>query len=692
MCSRRVELLLNPPRRRSKGTETALPESAKRESGRETVESGMEDNKRPGNLPSTDAPFAGDGDDAPRESLDHFRAIVDALPAAIYTTDAEGRLTYFNPAAVEFSGHTPELGTDRWHVAWKLYYSDGRPMPRYESPMAIALKEGRAVSGVEVIAERPDGERIWFEPHPSPLRDVDGRIVGGINMLVDISERKQAEAQLHRNERELADFFDNAAVPLHWVGPDGMVLRVNRAELDLLGYTHEEYVGHHIAEFHVDEKAIHDILRRLASAEELHDYEARLRRKDGSIVHVLISSNVMWENGEFIHTRCFTRDITEQKRREYFKALMSAIVESSDDAILSKDFDGVIRTWNPGAERLFGYTAQEAIGQPVQILSPTDRLHEETRILAQVKRNRRVDHFETVRVRKDGTPLDISLTTSPVRDSKGEIIGASTIARDITERKRANERERRMHDEMKAARAEAERSNRGKADFLAIMSHELRTPLNAILGYVELLLLGVPKSVPEESKVQLERVNASAHHLLQLIEGILTFSRIEAGREEIHPESVDLVKLVHETAELVRPLAEAKGLALRVRTPEMTALQTDPGKVRQILLNLLSNAIKFTDEGEVELSAEAENAEVSLQVRDTGLGIPPDQVERIFEPFQQLRQELSREKGGTGLGLSVTRELAVLLGGAVRVESTPGQGSTFTVRLPRRNHLGGDGQ
>jgi len=256
-----------------------------------------------------------------------FREMIDALPAAIYTTDAKGRLTHFNPAAVEFSGRTPELGTDQWCVSWKLYYPDGRPMPHDECPMAIALKEGQVIKGAEAIAERPDGMRRWFIPYPTPLRDDHGNIIGGINMLVDITDRKQAEE---------------------------------------------------------------------ASAH------------------------------------------------------LAAIVSSSDDAILSKNLDGVIRSWNQSAERLYGYTAKEAIGKHITIIVPSDRRTEENNILSRLRRGERIDHFETVRMRKDGSTFDVSLTISPIKDSAGCVIGASNVARDISHVKRI---ERALRDSEERFRA-----------------------------------------------------------------------------------------------------------------------------------------------------------------------------------------------------------------------------------------------
>lgn len=169
--------------------------------------------------------------------------MIDSLPAAIYTTDAEGRLTHYNPAAVEFSGRTPELGTDQWCVTLKLYHPDGTPMPHDQCPMALALKEERPVLGTEAIAERPDGKRVWFRPYPSPILDEKGNLIGGINMLINISEEKKAEKQLQRNKKELEDFFENATVGLHWVGPDGIIKKVNQRELDLLGYSRKNTWG-----------------------------------------------------------------------------------------------------------------------------------------------------------------------------------------------------------------------------------------------------------------------------------------------------------------------------------------------------------------------------------------------------------------------------------------------------------------
>jgi len=248
---------------------------------------------------------------------------------------------------------------------------------------------------------------------------------------------------LEQRERELRDFLENADVPLHWGGEDGTILWANAAELSLLGYSREQYIGHNINEFHVDEPVIRDILLRLKNNQELHKCEARLRCKDGTIRYVVINSSVYREEGRFVHTRCVTLDITEQRRASEVLERLSSIVESSDDAIITNDLNGIIRSWNRGAERTFGYKADEIIGKHSSTLAAPDRVDETSNILERLVRGERVDHYETKRKTKDGRILTVSLTVSPIRDGSGRIVGVSKVARDVTEGKRAEETLRR---------------------------------------------------------------------------------------------------------------------------------------------------------------------------------------------------------------------------------------------------------
>ena len=286
------------------------------------------------------------------------------------------------------------------------------------------------------------------------------------------------------------------------------------------------------------------------------------------------------------------RDITERKQAQKAEAHLAAIVESSDDAIISKDLNSIITSWNRGAERLFGYTAQEAIGQPVTMLMPPERFNEEPGILERIRRGESIEHYETVRCHKDGTSLEISLTVSPIRDANGRIVGASKIARDITERKHAEvEREQLLASERQALER-AEFEARMKDEFLAILSHELRTPLNAIFGWANILRTS---DNPVEIAEGLEVIERNARAQTKIIEDLLDMSRIISGKVRLDVQRVDLLSVINSAIESVKPTAGAKQIRLTsVLDPLAGPVSGDPARLQQILWNLLTNALKFT--------------------------------------------------------------------------------------------------
>ena len=414
------------------------------------------------------------------------------------------------------------------------------------------------------------------------------------------------------------------------------------------------------------------------------------------------------------------------------EAWLAAIVESSDDAIVGKTLDSVIRSWNSGARRVFGYEAAEIVGKSVYALIPPELHHEERAIIARLLEGEQVDHYETVRVRKDGSRIDVSLSVSPIRDASGEIIGAAKVARDVTEAKRLQRAERELFEQLQeltseleqqideaqslqeeveqanneligslaeaeAARAEAdvarreaddarrlaEEANAAKSQFLATMSHELRTPLNAIVGYVELLEMGVRGPLTEAQREDLARIRRSEQTLHRLIEDVLSFARLESGRMDYRYEVVVLDRFLATLESFIAPRLAQKNLAYRL-DPNGAAVTVsmDRDKVEQIMLNLLSNAVKFTERGRIDVRCGADARTFTIAVADTGRGIRASLLDSIFEPFVQGDGSLTRPAEGTGLGLSISRQLAREMGGDITVESTLGEGSTFSLVLP----------
>jgi len=355
---------------------------------------------------------------------------------------------------------------------------------------------------------------------------------------------------------------------------------------------------------------------------------------------------------------------------------LSALIESADDAIISKTLEGIITSWNKGAERIFGYTADEVIGKPVTILIPPGQEDEEPAILARLRAGERIEHYETIRVRKDGTRIHISLTVSPIKGPKGDIIGASKIARDITEQIQA-------HKELDAAYRQAEESSRLKEEFLATISHELRTPLSAILGWARMLRLG---QLSEENAAKaLDTIERNARAQAQLIDDLLDVSRIVTGKLRMDVRPSDPSSFIDAAVDAVRPAAEAKGVRMqKVMDTGLISIPGDPVRLQQVIWNLLSNAIKFTPRGgRVQIRSERVNSHLEIVVSDTGQGISPDFLPHVFDRFRQADQKTSRQHGGMGLGLAIVRHLVELHGGNVSAASDgEGKGSTFIVRLP----------
>ena len=353
-----------------------------------------------------------------------------------------------------------------------------------------------------------------------------------------------------------------------------------------------------------------------------------------------------------------------------------AIVQSSNDAIVTKTLNGIITSWNPAAERLFGYTAAEVIGKPITILFPPDRLPEEEHFQATIRAGGSVDHFESVRVRKDGALINVSVTLSPIRDAAGTIVGISKIARDITEQVKLTARER-------AARQEAEAANRVKDEFLATLSHELRTPLNAVFGWVRMLQTGNLDVATQRHALGVIARNCQIQ--LDLINDLLDMSRIITGRVTLKMKTLYLAEVIDAAVEALQPSAAEKNITVRVEhEPNTPAVIGDAERLQQVVWNLLTNAVKFTDRGgRICIRLFQAGSKVAITVTDNGAGIAPEVLPHVFERFRQEDSSTSRRHSGLGLGLAIVRHFVELHGGVARAWSEGhGRGSTFTVSLP----------
>jgi PAS domain S-box-containing protein len=637
-------------------------------------------------------------------------AIID--PQGVYLEQNAAHAQLLGYTDAELRNQTPAL-----HLGTEVF-----------AEVARALGQDGEYRG-EVESKTKTGETRHLELSAFAMRNEAGEPLCYIGIKRDITERKQAEEALQRSEAELTDFFENAVIGLHWVGPDGTILRVNQAELDMLGYTREEYVGHNITEFHVDKDVIDIILTRLRAGEVIRDYDARMRCKDQGIKHVRINSSVYREDGKFIHTRCFTRDITDRKRTETRLALQYAVTQILSE---SRDFiESAGRILNAACESLDWEVGELwRVDRAANVLRFVELCHASDLETPEFDKLTRTSTFakgvglpgriwatgepawiENVVEDKNfpraaadvnkalhgafGFPIKlgdevlgvVDFFSREVRSPDDELIKlVASIGGQIgqfTERKRAEERLAELLDSERAARSEAERANRLKDEFLATLSHELRTPLNAVIGWARMLQSG--RLDQESAAHALEVVERNAWAQKQIIEDILDVSRVITGKLQMNVTAVDLVATVDAALDAVRPAMEAKDIKIEtILDSSLRLVSGDPDRLQQVIWNVLSNAAKFTPTGgKVQIAVGQNNGHVEIEVKDTGPGIDPAFLPHVFERFRQADGTTTRTHGGLGLGLAIVRHLVEIHGGTIGVENrVDGPGAVFTIRLP----------
>jgi PAS domain S-box-containing protein len=502
------------------------------------------------------------------------------------------------------------------------------------------------------------------------------------------TETRQVKQQREWFEVTLASIGDGVIT----IDIDGKVTMLNPVAEELTGWRNADATGQpaekvfHIINEETRAEVENPALRVIKEGVILGlANHTLLISKDGREIAIDDSGAPIKSEGEMLGAVLIFRDITERRRAEQARALLAEIVDSSEDAIISKSLKGIITSWNKSAERMFGYTSEEAVGKSITMVIPHELLDEETMILGRLRQGQRIEHFETVRVTKTGKRIHLSLTVSPVRNKHGEIIGASKIARDITDKVRAEEERTRLLASERAARANAEAASRAKDEFVAMISHEIRSPLNAILGWSQMLRQGALDKTATANA--LESIERNARAQAQLVSDLLDISRVITGKLRINARPVDIMNSLESALESIHPAAEAKQITIDVQgEPYATVVTGDADRLQQVLWNLLSNAIKFTPRlGRVSVRIARMDSHLEVTITDSGIGIPKDFLPLIFDRFTQADTTSARKHSGLGLGLAIVRHIVELHGGTVAAESEgEGKGSTFRITLPVR--------
>jgi PAS domain S-box-containing protein len=602
-------------------------------------------------------------------------------------------------------GHAPDGMISTWNSAAEAIYgfsaaeAIGKPISiivppqhAHEMPAIYAkLVRGEIVERFHTRRMTKGGELIDASITVSPIRDDHQRIVGFSSIARDVTQLMRA-AEQHARLASIVESSDDAIVSKNL---DGIVTSWNRGAERIFGYSSEEMVGKPIttiipADRQHEEPAI---LARLRRGERIDHYETIRQHKNGGLIDVSVTiSPIRNAVGEVTGASKIARDITDERKAEReielsyrFQAQLASIVESSDDAIISKNLDGIVTSWNRGAERIFGYTSAEMIGKPITTIIPANRQDEEPTILARLRRGERIDHYETVRQRKDGTLLDVSATISPIRNAEGTIIGASKVARDVTEQKQAerllHEAKESLEKQVALRTAHLNETVHSLESVCYTMAHDLRAPLRSLHGYAEILAEECGSSLDPETKLCTERITTATSRMEQLIEDLLQFAKL--GHIDLPVERLDVRTELDRILETIAPEIEVKGAIITLPEPGETAVLANATVFRQVMLNLIVNGMKFVAQNakpQINITAAKEGPTVRICVKDNGIGIAREHHDRIFGLFQRLH---SAEKyPGTGVGLAIVKRGVERMGGRVTLISERGMGSTFCVELP----------
>ncbi len=599
----------------------------------------------------------------------YLSAVVNTVLDGLITIDGGGIIQSFNPAAERIFGYLPDevigqnvnmLMPDPYHAEHDGY------LRNYQ-----ATGEKKIIGiGREVEGKRKNGSIFAMELGVNEMKTSGERLFVGT--VRDVTKRKEAEAALALSEERYELAVKGLSVGIwDWDCVSGDLYR--SARFDEIMYFSPDEIGNFLEvwkqRLHPEDRdATVELLEKHLQQLGPFDVEYRLLGQDGLYSWIRAKGQAVWDaTGKPLRMVGSIEEVSERKAAESKTSLLAAIVESSEDAIISKTLYGIISTWNRGAERIFHYTAAEAVGQPINLIIPPERLEEERAIIALVREGHPLQHFETTRMNKRGERIDIALTVSPVRDKLGNIIGASKIIRDITERKAADEARHKLMDQLMQSNTELER-------FAYVASHDMQEPLRMITNFTEIIATDYAPALDDTGKEYLQLVRDAGERMRDMVDDLLEYARV--GNETIALKPVDGAReLGHVLANLAGLIEERNA---QITYDSLPHFMGNPVQFMRLLQNLITNAIKYQPVGNtprIHVGVEDLGDQWCISVRDNGVGISEEFLQQVFQPFRRLQGW--GDVKGTGIGLAVCKRIVETHGGRIWATSVPKEGSVF---------------
>ena len=612
-----------------------------------------------------------------------FQVLLDAVSDALVLTDRAGFVEAFNLAAEHLLSYRAEelLGKPASHLV--PLDQPGELRETFERILA-----GKEQEHLDTLWLTTDGRRIPVSLSICPVKDSEGFSAGASIIAREIAERDRLEKSLGERgvqlDERMCTIIESALDSVIVMDDHGVITFWNRQAEVTFGWARGEAMGRRMSEVIIPERyreAHESGLKRFLATGQGPVLNKRIElaalHRDGHEFEVELTVSPI-RCGETVIFNAFVRDITERRRAEQERSLLAAIVASSDDAIISKTLEGRITSWNQAAQQLYGYSPEEVLGRPIAILVPPDRSSELARILARLAEGEQIGHYETVRVKKDGERIDVSLTVSPIRDAAGTVLGASTITRDITSRKRAEKTLAALNRTVQERAEELARSNAELERFAYVASHDLQEPLRMVSSYTQLLEQRYKGKLSPEADKFISYASEGAKRMQQLIKDLLVYARVGKTKEALQPVECSNV-LAGALGNLHLRIVETDA---QITVEELPRVVADQARLTQLFQNLIENAIKFRGVAspKIHIGAARSGDEWVISVCDNGIGIEPRHAQRIFEVFQRLHDRAKYP--GTGIGLAIAKKIVEQHGGRIWVESKQGSGATFRFTMP----------